>query len=280
MANTLFEPTLKPLTGKVALITGGARGQGKSHALAFARAGADIAICDVVGPIETVPYPLADESELPATAAEVEDLGARCHAAVVDVRDLDAMERFAASTVAELGAIDVVIANAGIYSFAASSWELSPEEWQVMIDVNLTGVWNTCRAAIPHMRAEGAGEGRSIAMISSVNGFEGVPGTGHYCAAKHGIVGLMRTLAIELARDGIRVNTVHPTAVNTKLVDNDATPRALESAERYGKDMTNLLPVELMEPADVSAALVWLSSPSSRYVTGITLPIDAGFTIK
>lgn len=279
MADPIFDPTLEPLAGKVALITGGARGQGRSHALAFARAGADISICDIVGPIDTVPYPLAEEPELSAVAAEVEELGSRCHAETADVRDLDAMERFAAATVEELGAIDVVIANAGIYSFAASSWELSPEEWQVMIDVNLTGVWNTCRVAIPHMRA-GGGQGRSIAMISSVNGFEGVPGTGHYCAAKHGLVGLMRTLAIELAQDGIRVNTVHPTAVNTKLVDNDATPRALESAERYGKDMTNLLPVELMDPADISAALVWLSSPSSRYVTGITLPIDAGFSVK
>ncbi len=278
MEERTFELTDRPLAGKVALITGGARGQGRSHALAFARAGADVAICDVVEPLPTVPYPLAEPAELEAAVTAVEALGSRCLGERADVRDLEAMERFAANTAEQLGAIDVVVANAGIYSFAASSWELSPEEWQVMLDVNLTGAWNTCRAAIPHL-LEGAGD-RSITLISSVNGFEGVPGTGHYCAAKHGLVGLMRTLAIELAQEGVRVNTLHPTAVDTKLVDNEATPRALESAERYGKDMTNLLPVELMDAVDVSAALVWLCSPSSRYVTGITLPIDAGFSVK
>lgn len=271
-------PEPRPLAGSVVLVTGGARGQGRSHALAFAAAGADVAICDVAAELPTIPYPLAGEEELAATAEEVEASGARCVAERVDVRDLEGLERFAATAAERLGRIDTVIANAGVYSFAASSWELSAEEWQVMIEINLTGVWNTCRAAIPAMIA--AGGGGSIAMISSVNGFEGVPGTGHYCAAKHGLVGLMRTLAIELAPHGIRVNTVHPTAVDTKLVDNDATPRALEAAERYGKDMTNLLPVELMEPRDVSEALLWLSSPAARYVTGITLPIDAGFTVK
>ncbi|MBS1676703.1 MAG: mycofactocin-coupled SDR family oxidoreductase [Actinobacteria bacterium] len=277
-AEEVFELTDTPLAGRVALITGGARGQGLSHALAFARAGADVSICDVVSPLPTVPYALAEPAELDQAVAAVEALGARCIGERADVRDLEAMERFAEATAAELGGIDIVVGNAGIYSFAASSWELSAEQWQVMIDVNLTGVWNTCRAAIPFMR-EREGD-RSITLISSVNGFEGVPGTAHYCAAKHGLVGLMRTLAIELAQDGIRVNTLHPTAVDTKLVDNDATPKALESAERYGKDMTNLLPVELMDPVDVSAALVWISSPSSRYVTGITLPIDAGFSVK
>ncbi len=278
MADRVFALSERPLVGKVALITGGARGQGRSHALTFARAGADVAVCDVVAPLPTVPYPLAEPAELEQTVAAVEELGARCYGECADVRDLEAMERFAANSAEKLGGIDVVVANAGIYSFAASSWELSAEEWRVMIEVNLTGAWNTCRAAIPYMR-EREGD-RSIALISSVNGFEGVPGTAHYCAAKHGLLGLMRTLAIELAQDGIRVNTLHPTAVDTKLVDNEATPRALASAERYGKDMTNLLPVELIDPVDVSAALLWLSSPSSRYVTGIALPIDAGFSVK
>lgn len=271
-------PEARPLAGSVVLVTGGARGQGRSHALSFAAAGADVAICDATAEMPTIPYRLADEDELAATAGAVEACGVRCHAERVDVRDLAGLERFVAAAVERLGRIDTVVANAGVYSFAASSWELDPEQWQVMLDINLTGVWNTCRAAIPAM-IEGGGGG-SIAMISSVNGFEGVPGTAHYCAAKHGLVGLMRTLAIELAQHGIRVNTIHPTAVDTKMVDNDATPRALEAAERYGKDMTNLLAVELMEPRDVSEALLWISSPAARYVTGITLPIDAGFTVK
>jgi SDR family mycofactocin-dependent oxidoreductase len=262
----------------VALITGGARGQGRSHAEAFAEAGADVAICDALTDLPTIPYPLAREEDLDETAAAVRERGSRCFAERVDVRDLGAMETFAEAAAAELGGLDVIIGNAGVYSFAANSWELEAEEWQTMLDVNLTGVWNTCRAAIPRMLD--ADRGGSIALISSVNGFEGVPGTAHYCAAKHGLVGLMRTLAIELAPHGIRANTVHPTAVATSMVENDATPRALAAAEACGKDMTNLLAVELMEPRDVSEALVWLASPAARYVTGITLPIDAGFTVK
>ena len=268
----------KTFQGRVAFITGGARGQGRSHALAFADLGAEIALCDATADMPTIPYPLATGSDLSDTADMIRDRGVRCMAEQVDVRDGEAISRFAQRIADELGRIDVVIANAGVYSFAANAWELTEEQWDVMIDIDLTGVWRTCKAAIPHMLTSGSGG--SLTLISSVNGFEGVPGTAHYCAAKHGLVGLMRTLAIELAPHGIRVNTVHPTAVDTKMVHNDATPRALAAAERYGKDMSNLLPIELLAPEDVSAALVWLASPAARYVTGITLPVDAGFTVK
>lgn len=271
-------PSSRPFEGKVALITGAARGQGRAHAEAFAAAGADVAICDALEPMPTVPYPLAGEDDLEGTVDAVRGHGARCHAQRADVRDTAQMESFAAAAAAELGGIDIVVANAGVYSFAANTWELSAEQWQVVLDVNLTGVWNTCRAAIPRMLQ--TGRGGSIALISSVNGFEGVPGTAHYTAAKHGLLGLMRTLALELAPHGVRVNTVHPTAVATKMVQNEAMPAALAAAERGGKDMTNLLPVELIEPRDVSAALLWLASSQARYVTGIALPIDAGFLVK
>lgn len=271
-------PEATPLQGGVALVTGAARGQGRSHALAFAAAGADVAICDAESEMPTIDYPLAHPGELASTAELLEAQGVRCLAERVDVRDLDALEGFAAQVAEQLGGVDFLIANAGVYSFGASTWELTAEQWQAMLDINLTGVWNTCRAAVPAMLSRGGGG--SIAMISSVNGFEGVPGTAHYCAAKHGLLGLMRTMAIELAPSGIRVNTVHPTAVDTKMVDNDVTPEALAAAERYGKDMSNLLPVEKMEPRDVSEALLWLCSPAARYVTGTTFTVDAGFGVK
>jgi SDR family mycofactocin-dependent oxidoreductase len=266
------------LTGSVALITGAARGQGRSHAVSLARAGADIAVTDVAGDVATVPYDLGTEQDLSQTVELVEREGRRCLAAKIDVRDLSALSAFADQVGEQLGRLDIVVGNAGIYSFAESTWELTEEQWNVMLDVNLTGVWHTCKASIPVILR--SGRGGSIVLISSVNGLVGVPGTAHYCAAKHGLVGLMRTLAIELAPHNVRVNTLHPTAVNTTMAVNSATEMALAEAQRHGKDMTNLLPVELMEPHDVSSALMWLVSPAARYVTGITLPIDAGFTVK
>jgi SDR family mycofactocin-dependent oxidoreductase len=266
------------LGGKVALITGAARGQGRSHALALAEAGADLGLCDSAASIPTVPYELATEDELETTAADVESLGARCLTRRVDVRDLDALTRFAEDVVGEHGRLDAVVANAGIYSYGPNTWELSPEQWSVMLDVNLTGVWHTCKATIPAIIA--TGEGGSVTLISSVNAFTGVPGCAHYTATKTALIGLMRTLAIELAPYQIRVNTLHPTGTNTKMAVNDAMTDAFAIAERAGKDMTNLLPVQLLEPSDVSDALLWLVSPSARFVTGITLPIDAGYTVK
>lgn len=266
------------LEGRVALITGGARGQGRSHALALAGAGADIAICDVAGPVATIDYPLAEHDDLAKTVRLVEGLGQRCVAAVADVRDLSALRAFAARTVDQLGRIDIVVANAGVYSYAPNAWELTEQQWDVMLDINLGGVWKTCAAAIPHMLA--TGDGGTIVLISSVNGLRGVPGVAHYNAAKHGLVGLTRTLAIELSPYRIRVNTLHPTAVRTPMVENDVMPRAFEAIEAAGIDLANLLGVELLDPSDVSEALLWLVSPGARNVTGISLPVDAGNLVR
>jgi SDR family mycofactocin-dependent oxidoreductase len=262
----------------VALITGAARGQGRSHAITLAEAGAEIALCDATSNIPTVPYDLAAEEDLRETADQVEAHGGRCIAERIDVRDLEGLTAFARRTRQELGRLDIVVANAGVYSFGPSTWELTSEQWDVMMDVNLTGVWHTCKATIPEILK--TGEGGSLTLISSVNAFTGVPGTAHYTATKTALIGLMRTLAIELAPHLVRVNTLHPTGTNTKMVVNDAMVEALAAAEASGKDMTNLLPVEMLEPSDVSAALLWLVSPSARFVTGITLPIDAGFNLK
>jgi SDR family mycofactocin-dependent oxidoreductase len=275
-ADHAFSPSL--LADRVAFITGGARGQGRSHALAMARAGADIVICDSVSELPTVPYELSDEADLAETCALVEAEGRRCIAERVDVRDLEGLERLTARAAEELGGLDFVVANAGIYSYAPNTWELTEDQWDVMLDVNLGGVWRTCKAAVPHMLA--AGRGGVVVLISSVNGLRGIPGVAHYNAAKHGLVGLMRTMAIELAPHGVRVNTLHPTGVATGMTQNDAMAEALAAVEASGLDMTNLLPVELMDPEDVSNALVWLVSPLARYVTASVLPVDAGCTAK
>jgi SDR family mycofactocin-dependent oxidoreductase len=276
MTDHAFSPTL--LAGRVAFITGGARGQGRSHAVALARAGADIAICDAETDLETVPYALSRDGDLAETRALVEAEGRRCVSERLDVRDLAGLEAFAARAAGELGGLDFVVGNAGVYSYAPNTWELTEEQWDVMLDINLGGVWRTCKATIPHMLA--AGRGGVIVLISSVNGLRGIPGVAHYNAAKHGLVGLMRTMAIELAPHGVRVNTLHPTGVATGMTQNDAMTEALAAVEASGLDMTNLLPVELMDPEDVSNALVWLVSPLARYVTASVLPVDAGCTAK
>jgi len=266
------------LQGRVALITGGARGQGRSHALTLAEAGADIAICDIAAPVDTIDYPLATGGDLAETARLVETLGRRCIAAAVDVRDLAAMRAFTARVTAELGRLDIAIANAGVYSFAANTWELTEAQWDVMLDVNLGGVWRTCAAAIPHIID--SGDGGSIVLVSSVNGLRGVPGVAHYNAAKTGLIGLTRTLAIELAPHHVRVNTVHPTAVRSPMVENDVMPKALAAVEEWGIDLRNILDIELLDPRDVSEAVLWLVSPAARRVTGISLPVDAGNVLR
>lgn len=264
------------LDGKVAVITGGARGQGRSHAVTLAREGADIVICDIAAQIDTVPYPMATLEDLEETKRMVEDLDRRCVAVRADVRDGAQMQAVAERAMSEFGRIDILLANAGIAGFASGgSWELTDEQWRDMIDTNLTGVWQSCKAVIPHM-IDG-GRGGSIVITSSTAGLKGFAGTGHYVAAKHGVVGLMRTLAIELAPHNIRVNTVHPTGVNTPMVVNEAMAQLLADNPSA---ISNLLPVELLEPVDISNAILWLVSDDARYVTGVTLPVDAGFTIQ
>src|ERR1700729_4213924 len=203
--------------GKVAFITGAARSQGRSHAIRLAQEGADIIAVDIAGPVDSVTaYPMATEADLTETVKQVEALDRRIVARKADVRDPGALKAALDDGVAQLGQLDIVGANAGIFSFGTLE-ELDDRTWQDMIDVNLTGVWHAAKAAIPHLRAAGGG---AIILTSSSLGLEGMPNVGHYVSAKHGVVGLMRTLALELAPDLIRVNSVHPTTVNTDMIQN------------------------------------------------------------
>ncbi len=272
------------LDGKVALITGGARGQGRSHALTFAREGAEIVICDVAEDLSTVPYPLANTGDLADTTRMVEDLGRRCLAMQADVRDSGEMRTVVERAISEFGRVDILLANAGIESFA-TSWELTDEQWDEMIAVNLTGVWKSCRAVIPHMIERRAGV---LLLTSSIAGLKGLGNQAHYCASKHGVVGLMRTLALELAPHGIRVNTVHPSSVDTPIIKNQAmytlfsggNPNAtLEEVTPAFRDL-NLMDTPWIEPQDISKAMLFLASDDARYITGTTLPVDAGLMAK
>jgi SDR family mycofactocin-dependent oxidoreductase len=274
------------VAGKVAFITGAARGQGRSHAIRLAQEGADIIAVDLAGQVATVPYPMATPQDLAETVKEVEALDRRIVATQADVRDYGALKAALDDGVAQLGRLDIVSANAGIFSFGTLE-ELDDTTWQDMIDVNLTGVWHTAKAAIPHLRAAGGG---SIILTSSTAGLQALPNTGHYNSAKHGVVGLMRTLALELAPDLIRVNSVHPTAVDTDMIQNSATyalfASDLPEAERTKDALAprfqglNVLPIPWVEAVDISNAVLWLASDEARYVTGVTLPVDAGLTIK
>jgi (+)-trans-carveol dehydrogenase len=273
--------------GKVAFITGAARGQGRSHAIRLAQEGADIIAVDLVRQIDSVPYPMATPGDLAETVKEVEALDRRIIAAEADVRDYGALKQALDGGVAELGRLDIVSANAGIYGFGTLA-DLPGPTWQDMIDTNLTGVWHTAKAAIPHLRA--GGRGGSIILTSSTAGLKGVQNLGHYTAAKHGVVGLMRTLALELAPDMIRVNTINPTSVDTDMIHNAATYALFvpdldekdRTRERLGElfQTLNRLPVPWVEPVDTSNALLWLASDEARYVTGVTLPVDAGALLK
>jgi SDR family mycofactocin-dependent oxidoreductase len=271
--------------GKVAFITGAARGQGRSHALRLAQEGADIIAIDLCAQIASVPYPLATEDDLAETVRQVEALGRRIVARRADVRDFDAVQAALDDGLGELGHVDIVCANAGIVSYG-SSWELTSEQWRDMLDVNLTGAWHTAKAAIPSMIARG--QGGLIVLTSSAAGLKGIPNLAHYTAAKHGIVGLMRTLMNELSEHNIRVNSLHPSSVYSDMSQNDATyalfrpdlenPTQDDAVEGFRSQ--HPLPMAWLEPADVSNALAWLASDQARYVTGVALPIDAGLNAK
>jgi SDR family mycofactocin-dependent oxidoreductase len=263
------------LEGKVAFVSGAARGQGRSHALRLAQEGADVIAFDICEQLGTVPYPMAVSDDLKETVRQVEELDRRIVAREADVRDTAALTALVDDGVAEFGRLDVVCANAGICSFAENVWSITDEQWDEMLAVNLTGVFKTVRAAAPHMIA--AGNGGAIVLTSSTAGVKGMTGIGHYVSAKHGVVGLMRTLANELAPHSIRVNTVHPTGVNTPMVVNDFMASFLVDDPDMQGNMQNALPVEMVEAVDISNAIVWLASEEARYVTGVTLPVDAGF---
>lgn len=270
------------LIGKVALVTGAARGIGRAQAVRFAEEGADIIALDICGPIETVAIPSATVEDLELTRKLVTDTGRRIVTDVVDVRDGAALREATDHAVSELGGLDIVCATAGITSKGAAT-ELPEATWQTMLDVNLTGVWQTCKATAPHLIQRGAG---SMVLTSSIAGLRGLVGVAHYVAAKHGVVGLMRSVAKELAPYGIRVNTIHPTNVNTPMIQNDVVRSAfrpdvvaptIEQFAEAAKTM-NILDIPWVEPIDIANAALFLASDEARYITAITLPVDAGST--
>ncbi|WP_046315507.1 mycofactocin-coupled SDR family oxidoreductase [Mycobacterium sp. UM_Kg1] len=272
-------PSDKAQQGKVALITGAARGQGRAHALRLAADGADIIAVDLCDQIDSVPYPLAVAEDLATTAELVERTGARVVARQADVRDQAALGAAVQAGLDELGRVDIVVANAGIAPMAAA------DGWRDVIDVNLTGAYHTIEAALPAMIAQG--EGGSIVLISSVAGLAGIgshdAGAIGYAAAKHGLVGLMRVYANLLAPHSIRVNSVHPAGVDTPMINNDYVRgwlAELTSATGSPPDMGNALPVAVLQPEDIANAVAWLVSDAARYVTGIAVPVDAGFVNK
>lgn len=270
------------LEGKVAFITGAARGQGRSHAIRLAQEGADIIAVDICHDVASNPYPLATDADLEETVQQVKALDRRIVARQADVRDFGQLHTVVGEAVAELGRLDIVIANAGISPLVVEPAD-PVQNWQDVIDTNLTGAFNTVQVSVPLLIAGGVGG--SIVLTSSTAGLKGslawktVGGYG-YTAAKHGLVGLMRAFAFDLAEHSIRVNTVHPTGVNTDMVNNDAIGALLMSNPAAGAALQNLLPVQVIEAADVSNAIAWLVSDQARYVTGVALPIDAGFTSK
>ncbi len=269
------------LDGKVALISGGARGQGRSHALTLAREGCDIAFNDISEPLQTILYRTSTTDDRLTTEKMVLETCRRCLAVEADVRDRSAMTSFVERTIDELGKIDIVVANAGMTGFAPA-WETPYELWDETIDVCLTGVWNTVRPVLPHMKERKQG---NIVLTSSNAGLTAIPNVAPYVAAKHGVTGLMKVLAVEMAAFNVRVNTVHPCGVNTTLVMNQAgldlfagkEGATFEDAEPGMKSL-NLLDVALIEPEDVSNAILYLVSDAARYVTGTELKVDAGTT--
>ncbi|ORV08642.1 mycofactocin-coupled SDR family oxidoreductase [Mycobacterium celatum] len=272
--------------GKVAFITGAARGQGRSHAVRLAQEGADIIAVDICKQIDSVQIPLSTPEDLAETADLVKGLNRRIYTAEVDVRDYDALKAAVDAGVEQFGRLDIIVANAGIGNGGQTLDKTSERDWTDMIDVNLSGVWKTVKAGVPHILA--GGRGGSIILTSSVGGLKAYPHTGHYVAAKHGVVGLMRTFAVELGQHMIRVNSVHPTNVNTPLFLNEGTMKLFRpDLENPGPDdmkvvaqMMHTLPIGWVEPEDISNAVLFLASDESRYITGVTLPVDAGSCLK
>jgi (+)-trans-carveol dehydrogenase len=272
--------------GKVAFITGAARGQGRSHAVRLAQEGADIIAVDICKAIENVVYPPSTPADLAETAGLVAELGRRIVTAEVDARDFDALKTAVDARVEQLGRLDIVVANAGIGTAGNRLHKIRENIWQDMIDVSLSGVWKSVKAAVPHLIS--GGRGGSIILTSSVGGMKALPRTGHYIAAKHGVVGLMRTFAVELGQYMIRVNSVHPTQVNIPMAMNEVTFRLFAPhKENPGPEdfapmsqMMHTPPVPWVEPEDISNAVLFFASDESRYVTGVQLPVDAGSLIK
>jgi (+)-trans-carveol dehydrogenase len=271
--------------GKVAFITGAGRGQGRSHAVRLAQEGADIIAIDICHDVDNA-LPMATPEDLAETVKLVEAQDRRIVAVQADVRDLDAVKAAVDAGVAELGRLDIVVANAGIASLGGPVESMDPDNWTHTIDINLTGLWHTARAAIPHLVA--GGRGGSIVLTSSVGGVKALPGMSHYVSAKHGVIGLMRSLAVELGPQSIRVNSVLPTNVNTPMFMNEGTFKLFRpDVEHPGPDdmlvaarMMHVLPIGWVEAEDISNAIVFLTSDDARYITGVALPVDGGTLLK
>jgi SDR family mycofactocin-dependent oxidoreductase len=263
--------------GKVAFITGAARGQGRSHAIRLAEEGADIIAIDVLEDYKSVSYPMGSRAELDETVRQVEGLGRGIVARKADVRDLTSLSAVLEEGVSAFGRLDIVCANAGICT--AQSWdEVTPEVWRDTIDTNLTGVWNTVVSAAPYLITNGGG---SVVITSSTAGIKGLPFFTPYVAAKHGLVGIARSLANELATHRIRVNTVHPAGVTTVMSASlGGLMPLLEQNPDLGPIFMNSLPIDQVEPIDVSNAVLFLASDEARYVTGLEFTVDAGNTIR
>jgi SDR family mycofactocin-dependent oxidoreductase len=253
--------------GRVALVTGAARGQGRAHAVRLAQEGADVIVTDLAA--------RDDADGLAATAAEVERTGRRTYAGAADIRDGDALRAVVDAGVAALGRLDVVVANAGVVD-VGPALDVDDEAWRRTVDVNLTGAWNTCRAALPHLLAAGGG---AIVLTGSTQAVRPTPGVVAYAASKHGVTGLMKALAIELAEQGVRVNAVHPTTVRTPMLDSYSQGMSDEQRAAHFT-YVNALPVPWVESDDVSNAVLFLASEEARYVTGAELLVDAGAMLK
>lgn len=274
------------LDGKVALVSGAARGQGRSHAIALASEGADIIALDVCAPVRAQGAPPASEDQLRETVDAVEALDRRIWSAVVDVRDQAAVQGFVDEAVAERGRLDVIVANAGVNGPGVTVADTDPQDWAAVIDTNLNGIFHVAHAGIPHIRA--GGEGGSIILISSSLALRPAAHFGAYAAAKHGVVGLMKVLAVELGIESIRVNTVHPTGVNTDLLVNESTfrlfrpdledPKVEDVMDSYYG--LNILPIPWVEASDVSRVVTFLACDDGRYITGSMIPVDAGMSLK
>jgi (+)-trans-carveol dehydrogenase len=272
--------------GKVAFVTGAARGQGRSHAVRLAQEGADIIAVDICRGFADSTAPASTPEDLAETADMIKNLDRRVVTEIVDVREYDALKTALDNAVEQLGRLDIVVANAGIGTTGVKLHKMREDTWNETIDVNLSGVWKTVKAGVPHLLA--GGRGGSIIITSSVGGTKAYPHVGHYIAAKHGVVGLMRTFAVELGAQNIRVNTVHPTHVNTPLLMNEPTYKLFRpDLENPGPDdlapicqSFHFLPIPWVEPVDVSNAVLFLASDEARYITGVTLPVDAGSLLK
>jgi (+)-trans-carveol dehydrogenase len=273
--------------GKVAFVTGAAIGQGRSHAVRLAQEGADIIAIDVCKPIvENTTIPAATPEDLAETADLVKGHNRRIVTAEVDVRDYDAMKAAVDAGVEQLGRLDIIVANAGIGNGGDTLDQCSEHDWQEMIDINLSGVWKSVKAGVPHLIS--GGNGGSIVLTSSVGGLKAYPHCGNYVAAKHGVVGIMRSFAVELGQHMIRVNSVHPTHVSTGMIMNEGTWKMFRpDLENPGPDdmapicqMFHTLPIPWVDPIDISNAVLFFVSDEARYITGVTLPIDAGSCLK